>query len=283
MTAARNNIAPLTTGITHNIERVTPVMAARWIEKHNSNNRTISKSRVAGYAAEMAAGRWTFNGETIQFDRDGVMLNGQHRCQAIIETGLTQTFLIVRGLDPQTQVTMDQGTRRAPHEQLMISGVAADSTVAAAIRVYLQWRTGRLFGDQIRNRIGTGEVVQFALDNPGHVDRLRTLNVAATRRIFRTPSITLAVALRLYEIDDYDAGVFLHGLSNGADLPSDSPILALRNRFLKAETDHVRLNIRDVIGMFITAWNAFREGRSLQKMQRPKGGTWTIENFPEPK
>lgn len=269
--------------ITHSIVIIDAAMAQRWLDQYNTRNRPISKARVQDYATEMLAGRWHFNGETIQFDRDGVLLNGQHRLLAIVATGLAQTFLIVRGLDPATQVTIDQGTKRLPHEQLIVSGVLADNTMAAAIRVYIQWSTGRLFGDQIRNKVPTGEVVQWAHANMQTVETLRAINNIGLRRIYGQPSVTLAVALRLVQIDSWDAEQFLSGLRTGAGLDDDSPVLALRERLRKAKESDVRLSVRDVIGMYVTAWNAVRGGRAMRKIQRPRGGVYTAQNFPTPR
>lgn len=279
MTATINHV---TQKITYAVVSVDPDMAQRWLKTCNTHNRVLSPIRVSEYTKAMLEHRWKFNGETIQFDRNNVLLNGQHRLHAVVQSGTTQTFLLVRGLDPQVQTTMDQGTRRAPHEQLQVAGIAADQIDAAALRVFLRWQSGRLFGDALRNRVSTGEIVAFAQGNPDIIALLRTLGRGRIRSIPATPSVTVAVALQLHLIDSTAAREFFDLLESGAGLAINSPILTLSRRFVKAKTERAKLSERDVIGFYIIAWNAWRDGRSLTKLQRPNGSAWTGRSFPVP-
>lgn len=273
--------------ITHSVISVTPEMAKRWMDNNNSHNRDISEFRVADYADDMEAGRWTFNGETIQFDRTGILLNGQHRLMAIIATGIAQTFLIVHGLDPAAQLTMDQGTRRTPAEQLAVAGIITDKTIPAAIRTYIRWQKGFLFGDQVdrkrKHKLTTSEIVQWAIDNPDLIALLRDLSEAGVRRSPCSSSMALAVALRFSLIDERDCLFFFGKLVTGADLPAKSPILGLRARLLNAQEARTNLTERDLIGFFTIAWNAYRDHRDLGKIQRPRGASWSASNFPVPR
>jgi hypothetical protein len=279
MTALKLTEQPITTTVL----LVDPAIAARWLEHNNSHNRELRQSRVDEYKREMLAGRWHFNGESIQFDKDGVLLNGQHRLWAIVDSGCSQKFVIVRGLEPASQVTMDQGTRRTPAEQLELVGIKVDNTVAATIRVYLRWQQGRLFGDQVRVRTSTAEVVEWAQRNPDAIELIHGFTTAGIRRVPALPSITLATALRFHEIDYEQAADFFSRLATGAELTTNSPILALRNRLLKVKEANTVLSQRDAIAYFIMAWNAERTGRQLAKLQRPKGAAWSTKNFPVPK
>lgn len=38
-----------------------------------------------------------------------------------------------------------------------------------------------------------------------------------------------------------------------------------------------------MIAFFVLAWNAFRDERQLSKFQRPNGGSWSRDNYPEPR
>jgi hypothetical protein len=272
-----------TSKITTTIVDVTPEMAEQWLQLCNIGNRNLSVNKANGYAREMVEGRWHFNGEAIQFDTAGMLLNGQHRLLAIVTSDTTQTFLVVQGLNRTSQVTMDQGNRRSPTDQLKVVGVDVHTSVAAAIRICLQWESGRLFGDAKRIKVTTGEIVQWANDNKDSLDLLNSLPLTALSKIPVKPSITYAVALRLYEIDVEDAAQFFELLSTGAGLAKDSPILALRNRFTRISIDRTFLPTRDVIAYYIRAWNGFRTNESMAKLQRPVGARWSISNFPVPK
>ncbi|MDQ1738084.1 MAG: hypothetical protein QOH56_4335 [Pseudonocardiales bacterium] len=273
---------PTTNKISTAIIEVTPDTARRWLESNNTHNRKLSPMRTAQYAQDMASGRWSFNGEALQFDRDGVLLNGQHRLSAIVVCGIPQTFLIVRGLDPTTQITIDQGTRRAPGEQLQLAGIPAGNSIAASLRVYLEWQQGRLFSGKTLG-VTTSEVVEWASAHLDAVEELRRISNSGIRRVPGVPSIALAVALRLHEIDRVAADNFVSSLISGANLAADSPVLALRNRLAKAKESGIRVSTKDAIGFYVTAWNAYRDCRPLTRIQRPSGASWTVDNFPTPR
>ena len=51
----------------------------------------------------MGSGNGQTSGLSIQFDWDGRMIDGQHRCEAGIESGVTIRMLVVKGLDPRSR------------------------------------------------------------------------------------------------------------------------------------------------------------------------------------
>ncbi|MFT4088170.1 MAG: hypothetical protein QM658_13675 [Gordonia sp. (in: high G+C Gram-positive bacteria)] len=57
----------------------------------------------------------------------------------------------------------------------------------------------------------------------------------------------------------------------------------LRERFDRLQQQRVTTSDRDAVAFFVVAWNAWRDGRRMTKLQRPKGDAWTSETFPKPK
>lgn len=55
---------------------VTPALAAAWLQL-NVGNRNPSKAKVKRFAAAIAAGKWTVNGETLKFSVSGRLLDGR--------------------------------------------------------------------------------------------------------------------------------------------------------------------------------------------------------------
>ena len=69
------------------VETITPEKAVEYL-RHNTNNyRKLSLATVSKYVAEIKAGRWQLNGETIVFGEDGILKDGQHRLAAIAKAG----------------------------------------------------------------------------------------------------------------------------------------------------------------------------------------------------
>ncbi|MFI6867584.1 hypothetical protein [Nocardia sp. NPDC050406] len=257
---------------------------ARRLLEHNPNNRAIRQTRVQQYYDDMISGRWRFNGEAIKFGPDGELLDGQHRLLAIARTsGQKFPMLVVRGLARDTQVTMDQGAKRTPADQLTISGITGHNTtlVAAALRVYIPWLEGNLFGDFTKAKIATTRIVEFATVYPETIALAERFTSVASRLKCR-PAVACAVLIRLTEVDENAATEFVRLWDSGADLPAGSPVLALRQRLDIAARTQTRTSDRDQIGLIVTAWNLWRRGRTVSKLLRPKGG-FTADNFPEPR
>lgn len=133
------------------VETVTPEFAANILKSKNPRNRSISNSRVAGYAADMARGHWPVNGEPIILDEDGNLIDGQHRLAAIVMCGKSIQLLVVRGVPKEyknglmilTQDTIDRGSVRGVGQQLqMAHGFKNGNNVATTARGVAQFLTG---------------------------------------------------------------------------------------------------------------------------------------------
>lgn len=63
-------------------------MAETWLSR-NSNNRNLRGQVIASYARDMKSGAWVLNGETVKIASNGQLLDGQHRLNAVVESGQT--------------------------------------------------------------------------------------------------------------------------------------------------------------------------------------------------
>lgn len=106
--------------ITAKVETITPEIAKTMLGE-NVNNRRISRDNVNLFAREIRNGEWRFNGEAIKFGKDGRLLDGQHRLLAVIAADKPLTTLVIRGLEDETQQTMDSGKTRTLGDVLAAS------------------------------------------------------------------------------------------------------------------------------------------------------------------
>lgn len=284
---AQPNIIPFHEKPSQSIILVTPETARRVLAK-NTRNRPISEHHVKRLMDEMESGRWQYNGEAIKWSVDNVLLDGQHRMTALSrlpDDFSAIPFLVVRGLPATAQDTMDQGRVRAAADQLVIDGLAGGNSriITGAIRIYVPWHSGGFFRDATTQKMSNPEIVEWARHHPVEMAILDDLADQRLRRVKARPSITLAVMLTLRQIDGDAQREFAEALYTGANLEQGSPILALRERLDRIRETKVNEPDRDMIAFFIMAWNAWREGRSIGKLQRPRGGSWTPETFPEPR
>lgn len=109
---------------------ITPAIARAFLA-NNHHNRPIKRHRVRQYAADIKAGRWEENGETIKIAKDGSVLDGQHRLLAIVQSDTPARMLVVQGLPRSVFATIDQGVLRNTGDLMAVSGHANGSTLGA--------------------------------------------------------------------------------------------------------------------------------------------------------
>ena len=103
--------------------RITPAMAEQILAQNVELNRRLNNALVARYAADVVNGDWhEANAETIKIAPDGTLLDGQHRLSAVVESGRTVRFLVVRNVDPAALATVDTGKARSFADVLHMQG-----------------------------------------------------------------------------------------------------------------------------------------------------------------
>lgn len=115
------------------VERITPDIAREYLNR-NTSNRCVTQSMVNFYAREMQCGRWQFNGDSIRFDSNGNLIDGQHRLLAIIKSGVSLDMLVISGLDSKSFLTIDQGKKRSVGDCFSISGIRQYTLVSGIVR-----------------------------------------------------------------------------------------------------------------------------------------------------
>ncbi|WP_228981340.1 hypothetical protein [Streptomyces sp. DH12] len=259
--------APITTdssGPSAAVVDVTPDLARLWL-RDNTHNRKLRERAVNDYARDMAAGHWALNGEAIKFATDGTVLDGQHRLHAVVKAGVTVSMLVVTGLPPSAQDTMDSGRKRTTGDVMGLRNEANAPTLAAILRRVWLWNQGnhRLKGRE------TPTTAECAALLAAHPELRRSAEIATrVRNVFpHIPQSVLGTAHHLFNTIDPDlTAVFFQRLADGAELPLGHPILALRARVTSERLDNVRMSEDRHLAYLIRTWNAVRDGRDLGRL-----------------
>lgn len=263
----------------HDIVDVDPETAVRWLNR-NDRNRRLNPGKVTQYSRDMKAGNWKFNGDPIRFDISGRLLDGQHRLSAIKSSGATQKMLVVTNLPVDTQDTMDIGRKRAMSDQLQIAGETNATMLASVLRIVVAYHAGaRFFSTAAPTQ---AEMREFLRSHP---QARRAAEVANKGRkyVAAMPSVIGATYFLAAEKDLEGAELFFaHQLIEGFGLQPGDPAHTLLRRLSLSRTDVKRMTVDEQLRYVLSAWNAFRDGRKITKLQAPRGG-WNAENFPEPK
>lgn len=257
-----SNSSP-TVGITSTVEVVTPALAHEWLGL-NINNRRIDKDDITRYARDMTEGRWRITGESIKFSWDGNLLDGQNRLRAVIRADVKVPMLVVRGLDPKSQLNMDSGRKRTVANALTMQGERWATNLAALASMILKEHYG------IRKPTVDE---QFDLVESDPSVRTIVQEIMPGLDIKRIMSTTWAGYLywRLARVDSSDAAKFFAGLSRLENLEAGSPILALHKRLLNRTRGFGYASRQEAIALVFTAWNAWRTGQKRKSIAASYG------------
>jgi hypothetical protein len=262
---------------------VTPSFARKMLAPEiNSCNRKIIPSAVAFYADAMEHGEWAITGEAIQFagqiENQPTLLGGQHRLEAVAQTGITQRMLVVDGLDPTVYAVLDTGKPHGFRDVLSAMGQVDAAKVAAAARLaYLAEH------DLLNNASGsTPKISNLRLQEwiTYHVDFTSYANEAGTIRhaVPMNASAALVALWTLSQIDKNAAGEFFDGIKTGANLGTGDARLTLRNWFIRnGSSERAAVHL----AMTYKAWNGFRQGRDVKTLRWSPAAP-TRELFPKP-
>ena len=137
---------------------ISPAGAAQMLQDTDIKNRKISMDRVRLYARDMMTGNWHDNGEPIQIDTDGNVVNGQHRLNAIVMANVPVMMTVVSDIPKCDAMIYDKGRGRSTTDTMRISGISCDKGFASGIKAYL---CGEDIGPKTVGRISDMEVVKY--------------------------------------------------------------------------------------------------------------------------
>lgn len=270
--------------ITYERVNVTPQLAKRWLAANAENNRLPKKSKIPAYARDMLSGNWNSNtGETIKFNTDGVLIDGQNRLHAVVMAGVPIDFDVARGLPGTAMAVLDSGSARGGADALKIAGASDRSRTSSVVRWIIMW--------DAKVPTGSGGGAGFNPTNTEILDRYSQdagmFDAAAKRagdcqvRGLGTGAPAGVAHYLFARISTEDTYGFFDQYVSGANLPDRSAVLALRNKMARSRVD--RLTRPEQLALFVRAWNAFRSGKPLDRMLIVRKGELNNANFPMPR
>lgn len=248
---------------------VTPEIAADWLDNRNIKNR--SKSSVTGrrYARLMEAKRWKCTHQGIAFDREGWLIDGQHRLMAIVATGIpVKLFVIpfVDGMDDETFDVLDSGHKRQAAQ--LLNGAGANARAAAARYLGVVDDSfgpeHRIVQSIIATSVETADILEVVKEWPELMAWASVMGTAnRNAHIPQGPHLAvLAQAERSPHGDRIES--WLEGINSGIGLEAKDPRLLVRNRFIGGtRLAHGHAGQCMAYRLLVKAWNAHAAGATL--------------------
>jgi hypothetical protein len=252
---------------------VLPVVAAEWLKRNFKGNR--KPERVDEYARKMTEGKWIPNGNAIRFDRQGRLIDGQNRLMACVKANVPFQTVVMTDCDPEMIDSFDNGLVRTAkhlvsiHSQGELAGNATRTTSAARLIMYFENHGDRFLNviTDLDKKIPPEDVARWVLSHRDDDLFNWALNEKRNPRIITSAHIA---CLYIFQQHDKDlARKFAESVRDGSDLHPGSPVLAFRERLMKAGTHGNRKDIdrRELIGLFFKTWYLYRTQQSVKTLR----------------
>jgi hypothetical protein len=266
---------------TYGMEVFTPPIAARILSDCNIGNRPIRKRSVDFLASEMSSGSWQpFSADAICFDRNGNLVNGQHRLSAVVQSGVVVSMLVGRNVPSDAFHVIDRGIKRSTGDDVSQLGCPNSNVVAAFVGNYL---LACVKGDfdpyqmtsERRQATKSAKVTDFVENNFEACAELGKLQHFA--KVSTEPRYILATFLHLHM-----SGVSLGKLREfmkminpeyNGDVSNNHPARALSRTLLSAKLGRVRLSFGEIAEFTIRAFNDMESGEVRQQKYHKRGVT----------
>lgn len=267
---------------------ITPSLANSWLNRIPETQRSVRDTAVEQYKKDMLSGNWNIDYSPFRFSKTGRLIDGQHRCFAIVEANVVlPSQAVVFGMDDTDYEGLDQGVKRTFSDTLKYYGFPNTLNMSAICYRQYYWdrsKTFRKYGE----RPTQTELLRIARANSEEF--LASLRVGS-RVSNHVPPIISGVAAMVhrlcYQVDDSegkrDTEFFFDRLIDGQNLLDGDALYALRNRWA-VNAAKKRDKPEDYIqgAIMIKAWNYYRSGEQVQNLVWRSGGD-SPEPFPQPK
>lgn len=245
------------------IVTLTPALAKALLGRNDSNRRLREKVSDR-YMRDILNDQFSFNGASVVISKTGKLLDGQHRCKAVMDGNQPILVVMVFGADDDARMTMDQGIARSTADFLSLDGHADAGALASAANMLWQFlKHGRVYRSGSMHPTKQ-DLRKIVAENPGLKDSLSVIprknaDLVGGRSIlaFCHYAIILKTGQRA------EATQFVMSLVDGEGLAGNSPILYARNR-LFAERGKSRTP--EKLEVIFRTWNAHRRGETPSKL-----------------
>ncbi len=252
------------------LETITPELAEQYIAK-NTHNRSIREPDVLNLAYAIERNEWRITNQGIAFDRNGVLIDGQHRLRAIMLAGKPVQMFVTRGLAPDAAEAIDIGRKRTNADTLTLSGYSDAHMLAAAAVWLTRYEMGRMASGQVKLTPQQTKAILAA-----HPGLITTARMRPTPIRLLPKSLVLWLNYEFTRRDEEIGTAFIAGLCSGENIAAGDPVAAARKNLLRLLMDSGKRSDVYRAAIVIKAWNATVEGRPVQLLRWGAG-----EPFPE--
>ena len=255
------------------VQTVTPLMAAKWLDQTNTKNRRLSDPRVSNLAKEITSGNWHFNHQGIAFYSNGVLADGQHRLAAIVRANTPIKILVTKGLPVESGLGIDNHRPRSVGDIIKVAELSTEVKVIRAMYGVVGKTTIALPPTEMV-RLGdiAKDAIQFALSA-----------VKGNKKVVTKPPVKAAIAFA-YRYENHDrlrefGEIMVTGMTTSK---ADAVAIVLRENLLNdplAGGFGGSASQRQVCLKTMRAIKAFCSGEKLTRIHAQTEMAYKIDGF----
>lgn len=251
---------------------VTPNVAQILLANEHPMQRH-KKAIVRRYRRDMEAERWPIDwGVPFAFDRQGRLINGKQRCEAVIESG--RTIIVLATLDHDEgdiHIFDPVASARNLGDVYSMHGVRNAVRAGAAVRWIWRYITGQMHS---ATTVPNDRGVKFQLANQD-LEEAVSLSGRFSRYIDGGPMGGFVWMFSLVNQDATQA--FCDALDTGLNLTAESPVWVLRRKFEHAlgSRRERTLPMLTRLALLVITWNRYIDELPASKL------SWLGGPFPK--
>lgn len=283
------------TTITTTTEQISPATAEQYLKTNIGHQRNVTMPHVLHLSQQMKNNQWQMNGEPIIFDRCGAMIDGQHRMHAVIKSGKTIPFLVVRGVETESFHSINRGKTRSTANIFAIAGHQNSTTLASACAGVLNYRRAIKTKESLAElqskkggslnsyiRASTSDMLNEYEKNiteyESAVDAAQLVRTKGKTKMITSSVVSTVSAIAMIDAKHSPAEVlyfwesFATGQTNeGMGLSASDPIFVFRERCLSNLGSSSKLSQSSVMMLAIKAWNAYVTNKPVKILRINEG------------
>lgn len=258
---------------------LTPNLAEAVLAR-NSHNRKKRDGRVATIATDIEEERFMHTAECIAFDWNGVLINGQHRPQAVLRSGKPIRVMLAFGLGPETQKYIDSQAPRSAGDCLSVLGYANGNELAAISGWLQKWERDNEIPTNSTRKATRGQKIDYVEEQAERIVRALT-SVPSKPTVVSRSVLATCYARFIQHTDPAIVDRFVHVLVSGENLQAGDPILIARNWLIADKQKDPKK--RDIghenkqFDLLVQTWNAWRRGETVHRRFTLRGMLQAVE------
>ena len=263
---------------------IVPAQAEQWLNTRQWQ-RSLDRALVLTYSRDIAEGMWKPDGNTIKFDSDGNLIDGQHRLEACVQADKPIVSLVVWGVSHSYEDPASINFEKPMSIAWLIpdvTSIQAAQIASAAGWVYSHqhnhlpnYATNSGWGSKTYKKPSKKRLHKFIVERPELTQTV--LDLWKYKKLFNRVADFAFLAAMYYIVAPSAKQTFLLFLDELSgkcrDFEESGPGL-LQTRLITARRQHGNKMSKQLeLFYLISFWNSYVEGERPRRLPSTKNGT----------